>query len=268
MSHTISEKNIRWFNAHTEACGYLNGLKEITPKAGQDFKPFWVSTFCMLEGNPEKPRKTYISINIVNPKVVDILKPYANQLNADSSKVFVTARISDISVEPFVYGDNSKNAGQLGVSWQANLISLIALKVGDFSVDLKKDTTTDFGVNARQPAQSAAQGAPIIDGLFELPLVVNLDKSEPHFEETKARLKDTGYRWNSEKLAWCLASVALEKSDPDFDAKYAALKAAGYSFSASDKLWKLQTAPKQQGNYSKSQSNRQGAYQGRPQQAR
>ncbi len=88
MSHTIAEKNIRWFNAHTEACGYLNGLKEITPKAGQDFKPFWVTTFCMLEGNPEKPRKTYISINIVNPKIVDVLKTYGLKLTSQYSFTF------------------------------------------------------------------------------------------------------------------------------------------------------------------------------------
>lgn len=262
MSHTITEEKIRWFNAHTEACGFLNGLKEITPKPGQTFKSFWTSTFCMLEGNPEKPRKTYYSVTIVNPRVVDLIKPYADQLNMESSRVFVTARISDIAVEPFVYGDNSNKAGQLGVNWKANLISLIALKVGDMQIDLKKETTTDFGVSA---AQSAAQSQPAVNNvaLFDLPLVVTLDKNEPNFEETKARLKDSGYRWSSEKMAWCLASVALEKTDPAFNEKYAALKAAGYAFSSTDKLWKL-SAPKQQGNNNRGQYSRQQGQQSRP----
>jgi hypothetical protein len=260
MSHAIVEKNIRWFNAHTEACGYLNGLKEITPKPGQDFKPFWASTFCMLEGNPEKPRKTYYSVNIVNAKLVDLLKPYADQLNANSSRVFVTARISDISVEPFVYGANSKSAGQLGVNWQANMISLIALKVGDMQIELKKETTTDFGVSAKQPA---VKHNPNLnnDSLFDLPLVVALNKNEPNFEENKARLKDSGYRWNSEKTAWCLTRVALEKTDPAFSEKYSALKEAGFVFSSSDNLWKLPAPAKPQGDYSKSQRGRQGGYQ-------
>lgn len=259
MSHTITEEKIRWFNAHTEACGFLNGLKEITPKPGQTFKPFWVSTFCMLEGNPEKPRKTYLSVNIVNPKVVEILKPHANQLNTEGSRVFVTARISDLEVEPFIYGNNSSRAGQLGVNWKANLISLIALKVGDMQIDLKKETTTDFGVSAAQPA---AKPQPVVnnDVIFDLPLVVTLNKNEPNFEETKARLKDSGYRWSNEKTAWCLASVALEKSDPAFNEKYAALKAAGYAFSSSDSLWKL-SVPKQSSNYNRSQSARQGGRQ-------
>lgn len=263
MSHTIAEEKIRWFNAHTEACGYLNGLKEITPKPGQTFKPFWTSTFCMLEGNPEKPRKTYFSVTIVNPKVVDLIKPYADQLNAEGSRVFVTARISDIAVEPFIYGDNTKSAGQLGVNWKANLISLIALKVGDMQIDLKKETTTDFGVSAAKPA---ANPQPTVnnEALFELPLVVTLNKNEPNFEETKARLKDSGYRWSNEKTAWCLASVALEKSDPAFNEKYAALKAAGYAFSSASNLWKL-SAPKQSSNYSNSgQYSRQGGHQNRP----
>jgi hypothetical protein len=263
MSHSnnVAAQNIRWFNAHTESCGYLNGLKEITPKEGQTFKPFWTSTFCMLEGNPEKPRKTYININIVNAKVVEILKPYANQLNAEGSKVFVTARISDISVEPFVYGSNSSKSGQLGVNWQANLISLIALKVGDMPVDLKKETTTDFGVKSQK--SPAASPQPVnTDSLFDLPLVVHLDKNEPDFDVTKARLKDTGYRWNGEKLAWYLASVSLEKTDPAFDEKYKALKDAGYVFSSSGKVWNMPAAPKPQSS-SKSQHNRQNTYQGR-----
>lgn len=255
MSHNVADQTIRWFNAHTEACGYLNGLKEIIPQVGQTFKPFWTTTFCMLEGNPEKPRKTYFSINIVNPKVVEILKPYVTQLNADGSRVFVTARISDISVEPFVYGDNSKNAGQLGVNWQANLISLIALKVGDMRIELKKDTTTDAGVKSQQPVAANLQPGNT-DSLFESPLVVFLDKTAPDFEATKARLKDTGYRWNGEKAAWYLASVLLEKNDPVFNAKYKALKEAGYVFSSTDKIWNMPAAPKQQSN-SNSQYRRQ-----------
>lgn len=265
MSHNIAEQKIRWFNAHTEACGYLNGLREITPKDGQTFKPFWATTFCMLEGNPEKPRKTYIGISIVNAKVAEILKPYANQLNAAGSRVFVTARISDIAVEPFVYGNDSKNAGQLGVNWQANLISLIALKVGDMPIDLKKDATTDFGVKSQQSVAASPQ--PVnTDSLFELPLVVTLDKNEPNFDVTKARLKDTGYRWNGEKAAWYLASVSLERNDPAFNEKYKALKEAGYVFSGSNKVWNMPAAPKPLSN-SKSQYSRQGAQQGRSNQA-
>lgn len=248
MSHSnnIADQKIRWFNAHTEACGYLNGLKEVKPSPGQTFKPFWTTTFCKLEGNPENPRKTYISISIANPKVVEILKPHANQLNMEGSRVFVTARISDLEVEPFIYGNNSSRAGQLGVNWQAKLISLIALKVGDITIDLKKETTTDFGVNANQPAANhQPQNSP---SLFDLPLMVTLDKNEANFEVTKQRLKDSGYRWNGEKIAWYLATVKVENSDPAINEKRQALNDAGYTFSSNDNVWRMPTAPKQQSN--------------------
>ena len=259
MSHIINEKAIRWFNAHTEACGYLNGLKEIAPKPGQDFKPFWATTFCMLEGNPEKPRKTYFSINIVNTKIVDLLTPFIDQLNTDGARVFVTARISDIAVEPFIYGSGSLNAGQLSVNWRANLITLIALKVGDIQIELKKETTTDFGMSV---SPSTVNVKPLVtaDKLFDSPLIVILNKTDPDFEATKDRLKKSGYRWSNDKLAWCLASVVLEKSDPAFNDKYSALKEAGYEFSSSDKLWKL-PAPKQQSNHNKTQYTRQTSQQ-------
>lgn len=264
--NTAVLNNVRWFNAHTEACGYLNGLKEITPKPGQDFKPFWVSTFCMYEGNPQKPRKTFINVNIVNLKLVDILKPYANQLNTDQSKVWVTARISDLTVEPFIYGNNSNLAGQLGVNWQANLISLIALKVGDMAIDLKQATTTDFGVPVQQPA-AAQSNSPSLQSSnsqnpFGLPLLVTLQKNDPNFSAAKDRLKQQGYRWSNDKLAWCLANIKLEKSDPAFNEKYHTLKNAGYVFSKANAVWNLPSAPKPlTGNYQNTGNCQQSGFQ-------
>src|SRR5690606_35989236 len=125
MSNTnIANQKIRWFNAHTEACGYLNGFKEVLPTAGQAFKPFWASTFCLLEGNPESPRKTYVSVSIANPKVVELLAPFSDQLNAEESRVFVTARLADLSAEPFVFGAYSQRAGHIGVNWKGKLLML------------------------------------------------------------------------------------------------------------------------------------------------
>lgn len=247
MSTNIADQKIRWFNAHTEACGYLDGLKEVKPAAGQNFKPFWATTFCMLEGNPENPRKTYVSVSIANAKIVELLTPHADQLNADKSRVFVTARIADLAAEPFIYSEKSQSAGQLGVNWKAKLIMLLALKVGDMTIELKKDTTTDYGVKVGKTAEQRPQTQDNNAALFDLPLIVALDKNEPGFEVTKQRLKDTGYRWNGDRAVWYLANIALEKSDPAFQKRYEALKAAGYSFS--NNVWNIPSAPKQQGGY-------------------
>lgn len=243
-SNNIADQKIRWFNAHTEACGYLNGLKEVLPTGSQTFKPFWTTTFCLLEGNPNSPRKTYISATIANPKVVELLTPHTNQINAENSRVFVTARISDMGAVPFVYGDNSARAGELGVNWEAKIISLIALKVGDMTIELKRPTTTDYGVQTHAVSKPLETGVP----LFELPLVVKLNKNDPQFEEAKARLKDSGYRWNSQSLAWYLAKVRVSPTDPALSDKHLVLESVGYVFSVNDNAWKMPVVPKQQGS--------------------
>lgn len=145
---------IRYFNAHTEAFGYINGIREVSPQNGQDFAPFWVTTFCMLEGDPQNPVKKYINMTIVNLKLVDVLLEFEQELNSDVS-VFANARIASLSAEPFVYGDNSKHVGQLGINWSGKMINLLYLKVGDQVIDLGLDdeTTTDFGVPANQSQQ-------------------------------------------------------------------------------------------------------------------
>lgn len=150
-----SNAKIRYFNAHTEAFGYINGIREVTPQPGQkQFDPFWATTFCMLEGDPQNPVKKYINITIVNPKMVELLLEFEQELNSEVP-VFANARLASVNAEPFVYGDNSKSAGQLGINWSGKMISLLYLKVGDQVIDLgrNQEPSTDYGVSASQSQQ-------------------------------------------------------------------------------------------------------------------
>jgi hypothetical protein len=251
--------NIRYFNVHTEGFGYLNGFKQVTPKAGQTFKPFFASTLCMLEGDPQKPRHTYMSVSIVNPVLIDLLQHYAGQLNSDATKVFVNARVADVKAIPFIYPQGSNNAGKPGVNWEAKIINLLYLKVGDQVVELERNATTDLGVPAAQRDQpSPVPSTPLhpkfgqLFDLFEKPLVVELSKDDPYFEENKERLKSDGYRWNKEHTAWVLGEVKLTKDDPHFQDKYTVLKANGYAFSKETQSWIIPSPKPQgqsQGNY-------------------
>lgn len=150
-----SNAKIRYFNVHTEALGYLNGLREIAPQSGQQFEPFWVTTFCMLEGDPQNPTKKYININIVNKNLVDVLLNFEGEINSDQVSVFANARLASLDAEPFVFGQNSKTPGALGINWSGKMISLNYLKVGDEVIDLGLDKapTTDFGVSADDQSQ-------------------------------------------------------------------------------------------------------------------
>jgi hypothetical protein len=142
--------NIRWFNAHTEGCGYINGLRHVTPKQGQSFDPFWASTFCMLEGDPSNPTQKYINVTIVNKHVLDILLEFEQDIASGQVTVFAGVKLSNIEATPFVYDENSKTPGELGINWSARVINLFYLKVGDEVINVKGQPTTDMGVEDDQ----------------------------------------------------------------------------------------------------------------------
>ena len=272
---TTQNANIRYFNAHKEAFGYLNGLKEVIPQPGQTFKAFWASTFCLLEGNPQNPRKTYYDVTISNQKLVGILKGFEQELNSSSTIVFVNARLADEKADPFIYPANSAKAGQLGVNWSAKIINFLFLKVGDQVIPLKDETTTDLGVAAQRgnvppesrQAPSVRQQGKANTEVFATPLMVKLSKSDPDFLVIKSRLSSTGYIWNGDHVAWLLSTVKLEESDGNYQAKYASLISLNYAYDTNRGLWIApRTKPRQQpsnalGNY-QSQGNGRDRYQG------
>jgi Protein of unknown function (DUF3577) len=250
--NTMKNPTIRYFNAHTEAFGYLNGLKLIQPNPGQNFKPFWSSTFTMLEGNPQSPKKKYFNVTIAAEKVVELLSQFQQQLNSDIP-VFANARLADVDAEPY------SNNGKIGINWSAKIISLIYLKVGDTVIELKKPTTTDYGVKVDLPVGQPMVNVQRVDlhphdgesglvnddqldlvtQLFGFPFTVELRKDDPQFTQISDRLKMSGYRWNKVKNIWMKAEVSLEKSNnPHFQQMFDLLKQAGYFWSADAKVWK------------------------------
>jgi hypothetical protein len=255
-----NSSTVAYFNAHTEGLGYLDSLVEVTPKPGQTFAAFWTAVFCMLEGNPKEPEKLYVSLTVPADKALDVLKPYLADINNQTIKVFAGLRLAKFRGVPFMYGDNSKTPGVLGINYSARLISVIYLKVGDSVIKLPRNdaqATTDYGVpvgsNSNIPAQNSQT-------LFDQPLIVKLAKNAPNFAATKDRLKATGYRWHTELEAWVLPEVKLAKNDPDFEQKSQLLKTEGYRWSNEHNSWRMTFGkPSQNNRNGYSNSNQQRA---------
>lgn len=252
-SNTQSQ-TVPYFNAHTEGLGYLDSLVHVAPKPGQDFEAFWSASFCMLEGNPQKPEKTYVSLTVPSDKALENLLPFAESINGQTTKVFVGLRLAKFRGKPFVYAPDSQTPGKLGINYSARLIAVLYLKVGDSVINLKREdqqTTTDFGVPAaiQTPRNTEVQKTEVIVPSVDSTYVVALSKegiSTQEFEVTKARLKDNGYRWYPELKLWALPTVRLEKNDPDFQLKMAKLKSYGYRWNKV--AWELLQSKPQQTN--------------------
>ncbi len=253
-----NNSSVAYFNAHTEGLGYLDGLVHVTPKPGQDFEAFWSASFCMLEGNPQKPEKTYVSLTVPSDKALENLRPFLDDINGQATKVFVGLRLAKFRGKPFVFAPDSQSPGKLGVNYSARLIAVLYLKVGDTVIKLKRDeqeATTDFGIPASSATERNTQNTSVSTMQSDLPFVVQLSKagiSTDEFEVAKARLKESGYRWHAEKQVWALPLVKLDKSDATFHAKISELKKLGYRWSNSQVAWEI--------SFSNPQNRSQGEY--------
>lgn len=231
----IGNNDVRYFNIHTEAMGYLNSLEFIPTEEGG----FNKLLFCMLEGNPSEPEKVFVSVIIKNENALEILQEYTDAINQREVPVFAGLRLAKFRAQPFEHPRGHEQAGQMGINYSARLIKLMYLKVGDHVVQLAEPSvpTTDFGVpsSAHPPqqqlghqAQENSGSAPQAAPLFEQPPVVQLSKDDPNFIANKDRLMGMGYRWASGPKLWILPAVTLNPQFQSFKAQGQQLQAWGF----------------------------------------
>lgn len=113
----------KYFDLHTTGIGYLNRIREVTPRKG---KPFWAVTVAALRGTSDESEYTYIDCNVVGAEAEKLIKRCFEAVNADK-KVLVAFRIGDIWADAFVYQAGPKK-GQSGASLKGRLLYLSWIK--------------------------------------------------------------------------------------------------------------------------------------------
>jgi hypothetical protein len=121
----MSNDDTKYFDLYTTGIGYLNRVREVTPKEGS---PFWSVTIAALRGSVDDAQYTYFECRVSGQqaqKLVQQLKPAVE----GKLKVLVGFTLSDLYGEPFFYKTGDR-AGETGVSLKARL-----LRVGWAKVD-------------------------------------------------------------------------------------------------------------------------------------
>ena len=121
----MSNDDTKYFDLYTTGIGYLNRVREVTPKEGS---AFWSVTIAALRGSVDDVQYTYFECRVSGQqaqKLVQQLKPAVE----DKLKVLVGFTLSDLVAEAFTYKNGDK-AGETGVSLKARL-----LRVGWAKVD-------------------------------------------------------------------------------------------------------------------------------------
>ena len=95
----MSNEDTKYFDLYTTGIGYLNRVREVTPKEGS---PFWSVTIAALRGSVDDVQYTYFECRVSGQqaqKLVHQLKPAVE----GNLKVLIGFTLSDLFAESFTF---------------------------------------------------------------------------------------------------------------------------------------------------------------------
>ena len=120
-----------FFNLHVEGVGYLNRVRTVKPKNGQEFLACTVSA---IRGSTDAVAYTKFECRVSGAEAKKIVKWLEPDVAAEKA-VLIGFKIADIYPELFTYEKGDKK-GQPGVSIKGRLLRVKFAKVNGEAVDL------------------------------------------------------------------------------------------------------------------------------------
>ena len=121
---TKPNETSKYFDLHTQGLGYLNRIREVTPKEGEPFVSVIISA---LRGSVDNVQYTLFECRVSGKKAQEIVRRLKPAVEGDS-KVLLGFTFSDLYSEIFTF-KNGDNAGETGVSLKARLLRIAWAKV-------------------------------------------------------------------------------------------------------------------------------------------
>lgn len=119
-----SNENTKYFDLHTTGIGYLNQVREVTPKEGS---PFLAVTIAAIHGSVANVQHTYFECGVYGDEAQRIVRELKEPVE-DESKVLIGFTLSNLRADAFTFQQGEK-AGQPGVNLKARLIKVAWAKV-------------------------------------------------------------------------------------------------------------------------------------------
>ena len=120
-----NEANTKYFDLYTTGIGYVNRVREVTPKEGT---PFVSVTLAALRGSVDDAHYTRFECRVSGQQAQHIVRRLQPAVEGNR-KVLVGFTLSDLFAESFTFKHGAK-AGETGISLKARL-----LRVGWAKVD-------------------------------------------------------------------------------------------------------------------------------------
>ena len=119
-----TDSNSKYFNLQTTGIGYINRIREVTPKEGN---PFHSVSLAALRGNAENVHHTHFECRAASKQAQALIRQLEPMVKA-KHKVLVGFTISDLVADTFTFKQGERS-GETGVSLKARLIRIAWAKV-------------------------------------------------------------------------------------------------------------------------------------------
>lgn len=129
----MSNENDKYFDLHTTGIGYLNRVREVTPKEGT---PFLAVTVAAIHGSASNVQHTYFECGVYGEQAQKLVRELKPAVEGDS-KVLIGFTLSNLKAESFTFKQGDK-AGQTGVNLKARLIKIAWVKVDGEHLPVEK----------------------------------------------------------------------------------------------------------------------------------
>ena len=113
-----------FFDLHITGLGYLNRIREVTPKRGDSF---WACDIAALNGAADNVSYTRFDCRVSGREAEKLVKRCEQAVNMDK-KVLVGFKLGDPWTDTFVY-QKGKRQGETGVSLKARLLCVSWIKI-------------------------------------------------------------------------------------------------------------------------------------------
>ena len=213
----------QYFDLTTSGIGYLNRARTVTPKKG---KPYPAVSISALHGNVDEPNYTHFDVRVVGEAAMEFVKQHEEAINNRDSKVLVRFNVGDATPTSYVV-QSGEQKGQERHLIKGRLLKITWAKINNDVLDLGTEGEAETpapvnavdegvalqaGVSQQQPETPIQQEqcAPAEDlQTWETQLgnVVKLDKLDPEFQAKRHKLKNLGYQWNKDEMAWHKAAA-------------------------------------------------------------
>jgi predicted Zn-dependent protease len=128
---TQASNSSSFFNLHVEGVGYLNRVRTIKPKKGQEFLACHVAA---LRGSDSDVSYTKFDCRVSGADAKEVIKRLEADVAAEKS-VIIGFRIADIYPEMFTF-EKGERKGQSGVAIKGRLLRIKFAKVNGESIEV------------------------------------------------------------------------------------------------------------------------------------